>query len=225
MTLDRDAVLAGIPAELADFGTLVGSLSPDDLELPTRCEGWTVAHVAGHVIGTVVDLTEGRLQGQGTPEVTYRQANERAGRTAAVLADELSTATPALTTLLASLPAEAWDGPSLTGADYTLGFAIEAIWYDAYVHADDIRATFGTPPTRGPGLSCAVQHVAGYLEHRGVALSLNLDGLAPIEVHGGGPVVTGDPHQFLLLATGRADPGALGLMPTINVYSDLTAQS
>jgi hypothetical protein len=74
------------------------------LRAPTRCRGWTVADVAGHVVGTVVDITEGRLEGQGTPAVTDRQAKERTGRTGAQLAAELAGATPALMGVLASLP-------------------------------------------------------------------------------------------------------------------------
>jgi len=110
MTLDRAVVLAGICGELRVFGELVGSLSADDLMTPSRCAGWTVADIAGHVIGTVVDITQGRLEGQGTAQVTGRQARERAGRTVQELASELASAGPVLTALLGSLPEEAWGG-------------------------------------------------------------------------------------------------------------------
>lgn len=76
MTLDRSAVLAGIPDELGAFGDLVLSLNGKH-SAPRPGAGWAVADVAGHVIGTVVDITEGRLEGQGTPVVTERQAKER----------------------------------------------------------------------------------------------------------------------------------------------------
>jgi hypothetical protein len=35
---------------------------------------------------------------------------------------------------------------------------------------------------------------------------------------GSGRRVTGDPHQFVLVATGRADPATLGLDESVNVY-------
>ena len=37
---------------------------------------------------------------------------------------------------------------------------------------------------------------------------------------GGGQRVTGDPLEFVLAATGRTDPGALGLDETVNVYRE-----
>lgn len=220
MTLDRVTVLAGIPDELGAFGDLVRPLNDDRLRTPTRCAGWTVADVAGHVVGTVVDITEGRLDGQGTPPVTQRQATERVGNSAQQLADELAGATPTLTALLASLPEDGWGGPSITDPHYSLGFAVEAIWFDAWLHGDDIRAAIGAPPTQGPGLRCAVHHVAGYLEQRGWGpATLALDGIERVQVAGGGTEVTGDPLEFVLAATGRRDPADLGLDDSINVYA------
>jgi hypothetical protein len=40
------------------------------------------------------------------------------------------------------------------------------------------------------------------------------------DIGGGGDTVTGDPKQFVLAATGRTDPGALGLDDTVNIYAD-----
>ena len=124
-----------------------------------------------------------------------------------------------MTGLLEILPAESWDGPSPDGR-FTLGFAVEAMWYDAYVHGHDIRAATGRPVDRGAGLRCAVHHLVGYLETRGwQPTTLQLDGLEPIDINGGGQVVTGDPLQFVLVATGRADAASLGLDPSVNVYA------
>lgn len=221
MTLDRASVLAGIPDELGSFEELVGSLGADDLMTPSRCSGWTVADIAGHVIGTVVDLTHGRLEGLGTAEVTRRQAHERAGRTVKELTDELAAAAPALSALLASLPEEAWSGPAPNDPDSTLGFGVEAIWYDEYLHGDDIRDAVGLPSARGAGLRCAVHHVAGHLEHQkwGPA-TIALHGIERIEIGGGGREVTGDPLEFVLAATGRGDPSVLGLDHPIYVFAD-----
>ena len=219
--LDRDTVLAGVADQLRDFTALVRSLDDAALEVPTRCAGWTVRDVAAHVVGTVVDVGALNLEGQGTPAVTERQARERKGATSAQLADELEAAFPALASLLDSLPADMWEGPSTVDPAYTLGFGVEAIWYDAYVHADDIRTALGLPSARGAGLRCAVHHVAGYLEQRGSpAMTLALDGVEPVPVCGGGPEVSGDPFEFVLAATGRLDPATLGLDPAINVYRD-----
>jgi uncharacterized protein (TIGR03083 family) len=220
MTLDRVTVLAGLADELREFVRLLGELDPSELDTATACDGWTVRDVAGHVVGTAVDITQGRLEGQGSPEVTGRQARERAGATPDQLAAELDNAIPDLTALLEMLPAESWDGPSPDGR-YTLGFAVEAMWYDAYVHGHDIRTATGRPADRGPGLRCAVHHLAGYLDGRGWGPStLQLEGIEPVDINGGGRPVTGDPLQFVLVATGRADPATLGLDASVNVYAE-----
>jgi uncharacterized protein (TIGR03083 family) len=220
MNLDRATVLAGIADELSAFGELVGSLNVTSLGTPSRCTEWTVADIAGHVVGTAVDITQGRLEGQGTAAVTQRQAHERAGRTVRELTDELAITVPVLSALLASLPEEAWEGPAPNDPDYTLGFAIEAM-YDAYLHGDDIRDALGLPSARGAGLRCAIHHVAGYLDHQhwGSA-TLALNGIKQIEIGGGGTEITGDPLEFVLAATGRRDPCAIGLDNSIDVYAD-----
>ena len=224
MTLDRTTLLAGIPSEMRTFGDLVGSLSAEELRTPSRCAGWSAADVIGHVIGTTVDITQGRLEGQGTAAVNERQARERAGRTARELADELASACPVLCELLGSLPEDAWERPAPNNPDFTLRFAVEAIWYDAYLHGDDVRDALGLPSARGDGVRCAVHHVAGYLDHQhwGSA-TLALSGIERIEIGAGGSEITGDPLEFVLAATGRRDPSALGLDPRINVYADETA--
>ena len=221
MTLDRSTVLGGIPDELRAFGELVGSVSVEGLDTPSRCAGWSVADIAGHVVGTAVDITQGRLQGLGTVAVTQRQADERAGRSAQELTDELASAGPLVSGLLASLPEEAWEDPAPNDPNYTLGFAIESIWYDAYLHGDDIRNALGLPSARGGGLRTAVHHVAGYLEHQAWGpATLVLNGIERIQIGGGGTEIIGDPLEFVLAATGRLEPSALGLDPTIDVYAD-----
>jgi uncharacterized protein (TIGR03083 family) len=220
MTLTRTTILAGISAELTAFGALLGELPDEELELSTRCEGWTVRDVAGHVIGTVVDITQGRLEGLGRPEVNSRQARDRAGTSREQLTGELDEAQPVLEAVLDGLVEEDWDEPVGFGLPGTLGFAVEAIWYDTYLHADDIRQATARPPERGEGLRCAVHHVAGYLEQKGwTPTTLRLEGMESIEIAGGGASITGDPLTFVLAATGRADPPA-GFDESINVYAD-----
>jgi hypothetical protein len=137
------------------------------------------------------------------------------------LTDELAGAGPVLCELLRFLPEEAWERAAPSNPDYTLRFAVEAIWYDAYLHGDDIRDALRLPSARGDGLRCAVHHVAGYLDHqRWGSVTLALNGIERIEIGGGGCEITGDPLEFVLAATGRRDPSAIGLDPTINVYAD-----
>ena len=93
--------------------------------------------------------------------------------------------------------------------------------FDTYVHADDVRAALGRAPDRGPGLAAAVAFLAASLTENGWGpATLALDGMAPRDIGAGGPFVTGDAHQFMLVASGRADPASLGLDPAVNVYRD-----
>jgi len=105
--------------------------------------------------------------------------------------------------------------------DLTLGEGVLTLWYDAYVHADDIRAAVGRPSERGEGLHASVAYLAAELTRRGWGpATLALDSLPRYDVGAGGRAVTGDPLQFVLAATGRADASTIGLDPTVNIYAD-----
>jgi uncharacterized protein (TIGR03083 family) len=223
--LPRDEVVRGIDQELEGFGVLVRSLDERELAQPSRCEGWTAGDVAAHLIGAFADITSGRIEGQGTPEVSERQAAERRGRTADELADELDEVRTATRALLVALDDAAWASDAGAGHDMTVGEAMESMWSGAYVHADDIRASVDRPSERGPGLRASVHSVADQLTKRrwGPAI-LELDGLDEIPV--GGQIdesstrrITGDPLIFVLAATGRADPTQLGLDNSVDVFA------
>ena len=69
------------------------------------------------------------------------------------------------------------------------------------------------------GLRVAVSHLAQVLTEQGYApTTLALDGFEEFPVSGGGPAITGEPFEFVLVATGRGRAGSLGLDETINVY-------
>lgn len=86
--LPRDEVIDGIDREVEGFAALVRSLDERESTQPSRCEGWTARDVAAHLIGAFADITSGRIEGRGTPEVSERQVAERHGRTDPELADE-----------------------------------------------------------------------------------------------------------------------------------------
>lgn len=220
MTLPREEVLKGLVVEYGRFEELIRSLDEGSWQKPTRCEGWTVADVAAHVTGTIADITAGRFEGLGTPEVTEREVVERRGRTPAEVADELHQAVEASAAIRAGIDDAAWAGPSPGDLGIPLGEGVEALWYDTWVHGDDIRASTGGETQRNEGLRASVFHLADLLSNEGWGpATLALDGMEEIPVAGGGGRrVTGDPAQFVLVATGRADPATLGLDETVNVY-------
>jgi uncharacterized protein (TIGR03083 family) len=219
MSLPRSDIVAGTPDELQRFEELIRSLDQAAWSTPTRCEGWTVADVAAHVTGTFADIAAGRFEELAAPDATERQTAERRGRTPEEVADELHVAGKTSLDLAASFDDAAWEGPAPAGIPGTLGEGAEAIWYDAYVHREDICAALGREPARGPGLRAAVSHLAVLLTREGWGpATLALDGLEEFPVSGGGPRIEGDPLTFVLVATGRADPGLLGLDERVNVY-------
>src|SRR4051812_41863357 len=89
MALPRTEVVEGWAVEMARFSELVRSLDEAELGTATRCAGWTAGDTAAHVAGTLADIVAGRFDGLGTPEATQRAVDERRGRTADELADEL----------------------------------------------------------------------------------------------------------------------------------------
>src|SRR5215469_7328708 len=89
MTLARSVVVPGMITEYGVFADLLDGLTPEQWEVQSRCDGWRVADVAAHVVGQLTDVAALRLDGLGTPEVTARQVQERKGRTASELAEEL----------------------------------------------------------------------------------------------------------------------------------------
>ena len=223
MTLSRTEVLDGLVVELEAFGALIGPLDATAWAAPTRCDGWTVADVAAHVIGSMADVVNGRLEGLGSPEVTAREVAERQGRSPADLASELAQVTKLAADLGAGFDDAAWAAPAPGGYDGPLGEGVEALWYDTYLHADDIRAALGRRPERGPGMRPAVHHVAILLDKKGWGpASLSFDGVETVTIgadDGSGVSLTGDPLPFVLAATGRGDPAALGLDPSVNIYA------
>jgi uncharacterized protein (TIGR03083 family) len=220
VTLPRETITKQYPRELDEFGALLRSLDEKEWNTPSRCEGWTVADVAAHVAGTLTNVATGNLEGLGTPEVTKQEVDERKGRSPEEIADEIDSGRKVAVDLLAGFDDDAWAGPvpapNITG---TLGDGVEALWYDAYLHADDIRAAIGRKSERGPGLEATVSHVATLLSGSGWGpATLTLDGMPEFPVGGGGKRITGDPFDFALAATGRGDPAKLGLDETVNIY-------
>jgi hypothetical protein len=44
--------------------------------------------------------------------------------------------------------------------------------------------------------------------------------MPPIDIGAGGEKITGDPYQFVLVVSGRADAAAFGVDPSINIYAE-----
>jgi uncharacterized protein (TIGR03083 family) len=212
--LVRTDVARGVLDEYESFAGLVESLDAKAWGTPTRCTGFQVRDVAGHVIGLAEDVVKGVPGSRNAEE----EAASVRGDTPAQAAGRLRAVIEALQPLLDALDDDMWNGPSGV-PDLTFGRGVLTLWYDAFVHADDIRAALGRPGVSGPGLAASVEYLAGELTTRdwGPA-TLALDGLPRHDVSGGGGEITGDPMQFVLVATGRAEPQTMGLQPGVSIY-------
>jgi uncharacterized protein (TIGR03083 family) len=205
MALARTVVSEGLLDELDRFEALVRPLSTAQWNTPSRCDGRTVGDVARHVVGSMSDVAAGRLEGLGSPEVTKREVDERAGRSAGQLADECAEARKAAAGMLPLFDDAAWAAPGPGGFDGTLGDGVEALWFDTWMHAQDIGAALSVPAVMNDGLRAAVSHVGWDLARHG------WNGTFP----------TGDnaAYGFILVATGRADGSSLGADAPPNIYA------
>jgi uncharacterized protein (TIGR03083 family) len=206
MALSRTDISDGLIDELGNFEQLVRSLSPAELDAPSRCSGWTAGDVARHTIGGIADVTAGRLDGLGSPEVTAREVTERAGHSADQLADECAAVAKAAAGLLGIFDDAAWEGPAGGGYDGTLGRGVEALWYDTWLHGDDIRNAIGRPSVAGDGLRAALSHVE--FELRKLDCSVEVPAFDDANA-----------HAFILAATGRVDGASFGANAPIDIYA------
>ncbi len=226
MLQTRTQITSAFEAQLKRFADLVRHLDSGALATPTRCLGWSVADVAGHFTGSIHEIADGNLDGQGTAAVTERQVSQRKGWSAGALADELDEAAPRLVGLLRAIDDATWDAPAGGGFDGSLGDGIEALLFDGVVHSDDIATAAGLEvvPSDEAVVAC-VSHVVHHLAIEGWGPAvLDLDGVPTVSV--GAPLadataVTGNAFSFVLAATGRADPAAFGLDETVNIYRAL----
>ncbi len=220
MTLEQTVAVPGMLAEYRSFSKLIRGLSDNEWSAPSRCAGWAAADVAAHVTGQLTDVVNFRLEGIGTPEVTERQVMGRRNRPTTDLADELDASIESASPLVEAFDDAAWNAPGPAGTTGTLGDGIEALWFDTYLHADDIRNAAGRPSQKESGLLPSLSHLASVLTAQGWGpAELSFAGLGPFFISGGsGPVISGDPFAFVLCSTGRGDPAQFGLDESVNIY-------
>ena len=220
MLLERDEVVDGLITELDGYRRLAAGLTGADWATPTRCTGWTVADVTAHVTGVVADITGGRLDGAGTQEWYDRQVEERRLTPPALVVEELAAAIPVMRDVAERVFLPSWDEPGPPGVPGTIGSITLSLWAGFYIHTEDVLAALGRPPQRGPGLYAAVAHVCEAWDGESWGpVTLGLDGMEEISVAGGGSRITGDALTFVLCASGRADPGTVGLDAAVNIYA------
>jgi uncharacterized protein (TIGR03083 family) len=92
----REHTVAGLLREYRSFADLVAGLDADAWRRPTRCVGWQVRDVAGHVVGQLIDTVTGAAGTRSSDE----QAAEMREHTPSALATQMQSAYDSLAHLL-----------------------------------------------------------------------------------------------------------------------------
>jgi uncharacterized protein (TIGR03083 family) len=201
LDIGRQAIVDGLLAEYETYRVLLRSLDAADDTRPTRCAGWTVHDVVAHVVGLASDAFAGRI-GRFTPD---QQAAMRRDLTPADLVDELDQALLVGEPFLRALTDEHWSSDS--GAPgLTLGEGLFTLWFDAWVHRDDVRAALGQGPDHDPGLAACRSYLRWTLDKQSWTPPTGVD------------VDAIDDHSFVLAGTGRIPASTVGLDPRVNLY-------
>jgi uncharacterized protein (TIGR03083 family) len=224
MQLDRSETIQGTLREYEAFADLLDTISPAAWHQATRCAGWEVRDVAGHVVATVDDVLAG-VPGSRTPD---EEAAALRDLSPAEMATRLRSATEQLGGLTTALDNdEAWGSPSGFN-DLTMAEGILTLWYDTWMHADDIRSAVGLPHDDGAGLRATLSYLEDELTRQswGPAAFVFTDrdesfgALAVGEAGASTPTHRVPAYELTLAATGRLDPTTLGLEPDINLYAE-----
>ncbi|MEV0182546.1 maleylpyruvate isomerase family mycothiol-dependent enzyme [Streptomyces sp. NPDC050625] len=190
LTVERDALIPLLRAR------------PDaDFALPTAaCPGWTVRDVLAHCSAALMRVVERRFEeGVFSPESNDRDIAERAGWTNARVLDELERGMT-----------EA--GPVIAGA----GGVLDLIALGEWVHAGDVRETFGEPGAySGAGVTYALTLLARATREKGhLAVHADLDDVdEPLRLGATSGVRTparfiGDAATLVRMYSGRTVAGA-----------------
>jgi uncharacterized protein (TIGR03083 family) len=175
---------------------------PDD-QLGRQVPGtpkWTVIELMSHVVGSPIDLSNGKFDGAGGPEWTQAQVDARRGRSVAELVDELDDAADVILKAI-----RAGDVPS-------------PVTFDVITHEQDLRGALGLPPLSDPaGLAFITDGFAHRLDR--VVAKAELPPLQLVDPDlgwtagtEGAVTVTGSQFEFFRAMTGRRSTGQVAAM-------------
>jgi uncharacterized protein (TIGR03083 family) len=211
---DRRRTIRGLLDEYRSFAELIGSLNAPDWTCETRCTGWQVRDVAGHVVGQAIDTVSGAV-GTRTPD---DQAAALRGESPPALAALLHPVMDSIKELATAFDDAAWSAPSPVPG-LSVGEGVHALLNDAYLHGDDIRAALGLTFDAGPGLRASLDFVlSALLRDEATAAEASVAPLLVVPADHFSEQTGIAVHDFLLAATGRSDPAHLLLPDILNIY-------
>jgi uncharacterized protein (TIGR03083 family) len=196
------------------FAAMIEPLAEQEWTKDTRCEGWEVRDVAGHVTGMTTQAASGEPTSDPDQQaIAFRHLEP------AAMAAALRNAATRLGPSLHDLTQQQWEAPF--GDRFpTLGEAIQTLLHDTHIHGDDVAVAITGRPWEGPGLWAAVNTVTVRLHRRGWSgptIVIDDKRVLAAATPTQGTVCT-EPRDFVLAATGRLAPGVLGLDDQVNIY-------
>ena len=222
----------------ARFADLLETIEPDHWALPTDCDGWTVRHLAGHVVGAMRAAASFRellaqqreigrrvktAGGSQVDHMTQLQIDLTADISTAELVAECRALvnaaangrarTPAPMRRFVSFPVEM--GAQIN-EKWKLGYLVDVILTrDTWLHRIDLGRAIGQDPvlTADHDGRIVVDVVGEWGRRHGQPFTLELSGAAGgVFTSGEGPLLAMDAVEFCRTVSGRA-PGE-GLLAT-----------
>ncbi|MGK0274850.1 MAG: hypothetical protein ACI9N0_001231 [Ilumatobacter sp.] len=173
-----------------DFADMIDGLSPEQINAPTLCEGWTAHHVAAHLV-TFVDVP--------LPKFIFNVAKAKGNFDVAANKMAQRIADRPVTDLVATLRAKANKKAALPM------FPGELTMVDTMVHTQDVRRALdlsGDLPTDAVRASLEFlttsKRAVVLLEHKGLLDGLRLESTDSDWSYGEGQLVSGTNEALLL---------------------------
>lgn len=182
-----------VAAERIDLADTGASLTPDQWDAPSLCEGWMVRHVFAHVVSGATQNVLAFIPSLLTARFNVKQALLRAA-----IRDGDATEQHVLVAQLRANAASRKRPPGTTPA----GLLAEAI-----VHGQDIRRALGihrdAPPDRTAVALWSMVRTGSILGNKKRIAGLRLVATDVDWSHGDGPEVRGSAEALLMATCGR----------------------
>lgn len=200
-TIETDALWAGIDDQRARTAALLESLTPEQWEHPSLCDGWTVRHVAAHLTGQQQRVRDALGFISRHPRIL------RSMRLNTVIHDAVVIQAQALST--EQIVAEIRNG--IGSRRHNPGITALETLTDILVHSQDIAIPLGLELPMRPTLSALAATRRWETRNTWLATVNRRLPLNPYQLRatdtdwsrGQGPDITGPIGAILLLLTGR----------------------
>ncbi|AXH96843.1 maleylpyruvate isomerase family mycothiol-dependent enzyme [Ornithinimicrobium avium] len=210
--------LAQLDAETARLLDTVAGLGPDDVRRPSRCPGWTLAHVLTHLsrnADALLNLVRWAADGReraAYPSALVRDAQIEDGALRPLeeivvdlrlSAERFRRESEVLTGPAGEAQVRSRTGTPVTGAQLVSMRLLEVVF-----HHVDLDSGYGFEDADPGWVARTLRRGARQWDAAGApGMTLRPEGMAEIEVGGGGPALAASPARLLLWLARGVDDG------------------